>query len=404
MRRACSSPVVHVPFTGASAHGKAPAGKGPYGESVVKLSVIVPFFNVQAFVPDALRSLRANTRADFEFLLMDDGSTDRTPQLLEEGVRSLPGARVIHRDHTGVAALRNAGIDAAKGTYLTFMDGDDWMAPGYLPQLVRAMEELDVDFLRTDHVQCTGSTRNVIRAPHGRRGTRLDPRSAILPADRPSLVDYPYSWAGAYHRRIVEQGLVHMPAHLRTAEDRPWIWRLHREARSCAVVGLLGIYYRRGVASSLTQIGDERQLDFVRSFDQVIAELAGDPDEERFLPKAVRTYCAIIAHHLDNIDRFEPALARKLKARSAAALGRLPSKVLTEALDSMDLERSVKVRRLRRRLSRGDGDGPPDVPDPRRAPGSAPNASNDPEAPDDLDAPDASGPTASGPTDGTVVA
>ncbi|WP_328468355.1 glycosyltransferase family 2 protein [Streptomyces sp. NBC_00448] len=326
---------------------------------MVKLSVIVPFFNVQPFVPDALRSLRANARHDFEFLLMDDGSTDRTPQLLEEGAGSLPGARIIRRDHTGVAALRNAGIDEARGEYLTFMDGDDWLAPGYLPQLVCAMDELDVDFLRTDHVQCTGSSRNVIRAPHGRRNARIDPRAAILPADRPTLVDYPYSWAGAYHRRIVEQGLVHMPAHLRTAEDRPWIWRLHREARSCAVVGLLGVHYRRGVNTSLTQIGDERQLDFVRSFDQVIAELAGDPDEERFLPKAIRTYCAIIAHHLDNIDRFEPALARQLKTLCAAALGRLPADLLADALDSMDAERSARVRRLRgRTAARADHSGP----------------------------------------------
>jgi Glycosyl transferase family 2 len=317
---------------------------------VVKLSVIVPFFNVQQFVPDALRSLRANARSDFEFLLMDDGSTDQTPHLLEQGVGSLPGARIIRRDHTGVAALRNAGLDAARGEYVTFMDGDDWMAPGYLPQLVQAMDDLDVDFLRTDHVQCTKTVRNVIRAPHGRRNQRMDPRTTILPADRPSLVDYPYSWAGAYHRRIVDQGLVHMPEDLRTAEDRPWIWRLHREAKSVAVVGLLGIYYRRGVSNSLTQVGDVRQLDFIRSFDQVITELRTDRDADLFMPKAVRTYCAIIAHHLDHLDRFEPALARKLKALAAGALGRLPADVLTAALDSMDLERSAKVRRLRWRV------------------------------------------------------
>lgn len=335
---------------------------------MVKLSVIVPFFNVQQFVPDALRSLRANARPDFEFLLMDDGSTDRTPQLLAEGAAALPGARVIRRDHTGVAALRNAGIDAARGRYLTFMDGDDWLAPGYLPRLVAAMDALDVDFVRTDHVQCTGTTRTVVRAPHGRRDQRLDPRAGILPADRPSLVDYPYSWAGGYHRRLVERGLLHFPADLRTAEDRPWIWRLHREAESCAVLGLLGVHYRRGVATSLTQIGDVRQLDFVRSFDQVIADLAGDPDAERFLPKAVRTYCAIIAHHLDRIDRFEPALARRLKALSATALSRLPSDVLADALDAMDLERSARIRRLRRRL-------------PTRTVGAAPNsgAGDDPE-------------------------
>jgi hypothetical protein len=125
------------------------------------------------------------------------------------------------------------------------------------------------------------------------------------------------------------------------------------------VVGLLGVHYRRGVTTSLTQIGDERQLDFVRSFDQVIAELAGDRDEERFLPKAIRNYCAIIAHHLDNIDRFEPALARQLKTQSAAALGRLPARLLADALDSMDDERSARVRRLRGRMAaRGDSGGP----------------------------------------------
>ena len=73
--------------------------------------------------------------------------------------------------------------------------------------------------------------------------------------------------------------------------------RLHREAESFAVVSLLGVFYRRGVASSLTQIGDVRQLDFIRAFDQVIEETAQDPDADRLLPKAVRTYCAIIAHH-----------------------------------------------------------------------------------------------------------
>jgi hypothetical protein len=323
---------------------------------VVKLSVIVPFFNVQPFVPDALRSLRANAQPDYEFLLMDDGSTDRTPQLLEEGARSLPGARVIRRDHTGVAALRNAGIDEARGRYLTFMDGDDWLAPGYLPRLVDAMDELDVDFVRTDHLRCTGPERGVMRAPHGRRNTRLDPRSAVLPADRPALVDYAYCWAGAFHRRIVDEGIVHFPADLRTAEDRPWTWQLHLGAKSCAVVGLLGVHYRRGVTSSLTQISDERQLDFIPASERIFAMLADDPDGERFLPKAIRQFCALIIFHLDQIDRFEPAMARRLKSSCAATLGRLPADVLGSVLDSLDIERSARIRRLRGRLpARNDG-------------------------------------------------
>ncbi|MGV9994156.1 glycosyltransferase family 2 protein [Streptomyces sp. NPDC003374] len=317
---------------------------------MVKLSVIVPFYNVQQYAPDTLRSLRANAREDFEFILVDDCSRDGTPDVLARAERELPGAvHVRHERNAGLATARNTGIDRARGAYLTFLDGDDWLAPGYLPRLLSAIEELGCDFVRADHVQCTGRARTVHRVPHGRRGVVLDPRAAILPADRSTCVDYPYAWAGVYHRRLADRGLLHFTDGLRTAEDRPWIWRLHREAASFAAVSLLGVHYRRGVASSLTQIGDVRQLDFIRAFDQVVAETAGDREADRLLPKAVRTYCAIISHHLGSLERFEPAVARKLKSLSAAALRRMPQDVLDEALDSMDASRATRLRRLRRR-------------------------------------------------------
>lgn len=322
----------------------------PNVPDVVKLSVIVPFYNVQQYAPDTLRSLKANAREDFEFILVDDCSRDGTPDILARAERELPGAAYVrHEQNGGLATARNTGIDRARGEYLTFLDGDDWLAPGYFPQLVTSMDELGCDFIRTDHVQCTGRSRQVFRVPVGRRNVVLDPREAILPTDRSTSVDYAYAWAGIYHRRLVDKGLLHFTDGLRTAEDRPWIWKLHREAESFAAVSLLGVFYRRGVASSLTQIGDVRQLDFIRAFDQVVAETAGDPQADELLPKAVRTYCAIISHHLGSIERFEPAVARKLKSMSAAALRRMPQDVLDEALDSMDIQRASKLRRLRRR-------------------------------------------------------
>lgn len=317
---------------------------------MVKLSVVVPFYNVQTYAPDTLRSLRANARQDFEFILVDDCSTDGTPEILERAERELPGAVFVrHEQNGGLATARNTGIDAARGEYLTFLDGDDWLAPGHYERLLAAIEDLGCDFVRTDHVQCTARARSVHRVPHGRRGVVMNPREAILPADRSTSVDYAYAWAGIYHRRLADSGVLRFKNGLRTAEDRPWIWRLHREAESFAVVGLLGTFYRRGVASSLTQIGDVRQLDFIRAFDQVVEETAQDADADLLLPKAVRTYCAIISHHLGSIERFEPAVARQLRSMSAAALKRMPQDVLTDALDSMDVLRASRLRRLRRR-------------------------------------------------------
>ncbi|PWS43850.1 glycosyl transferase [Streptomyces sp. ZEA17I] len=317
---------------------------------MVKLSVIVPFFNVQTYAPDTLRSLRANIREDFEFILVDDCSTDGTADLLRRAQDDIPGA-VVHRHERngGLATARNTGLDRARGEYLAFLDGDDWVAPGYFAELLARTESLGCDFVRTDHVQVERAHRTVRRVPHGRRGTVTDPRTGILPADRSTSVDYPYAWAGLYHRRLLDRGLLHFTDGLRTAEDRPWIWRLHRQADSFAVLGMLGVFYRRGVTSSLTQIGDVRQLDFIRAFDQVVEETAEDRDADALLPKAVRTYCAIISHHIGSIERFEPAVARQLKSRSSQALGRMPQAVLDEALDSMDVERATLLRRLRRR-------------------------------------------------------
>lgn len=320
-----------------------------------KLSVIVPFYNVQQYAPDTLRSLRMNARRDFEFVLVNDKSKDETPAILDRAAESLSDVAQVqvlhHGTNGGLATARNTGLDAARGEYLTFLDGDDWLAPGYLTKLVTAIEELGCDFVRTDHVQTVARARTVHRVPIGRRNEVMNPRDAILPADRSTSVDYAYAWAGAYHRRLLDKGLLHFTDGLRTAEDRPWIWKLHREAESFAVVSLLGVFYRRGVASSLTQIGDARQLDFIRAFDQVIEETAADRDADRLLPKAVRTYCAIMAHHLSDESKWEPSVARQLRAMSAAAIKRMPQDMLGDVLDTMDLRRSSKLRRLRRRVT-----------------------------------------------------
>jgi glycosyltransferase involved in cell wall biosynthesis len=313
------------------------------------ISVIVPCFNVERYVPDVVLGLVNNDRDDAEFLFVEDCSTkDRTYEALRELSRRLTNARVIrHERNGGLATARNTGLDASEGRYLTFLDGDDWLAPGYLTDLLDSIQRLDVDFVRVDHVQVTGVQRQVHRAPEGRRGVALDPRGSILPISDTTMVDYPYAWAGVYHRRLHDRGLLRFHDGLRTAEDRPWIWGLHRKAESYAVTGLRGVFYRRGVTSSLTQIGDVRQLDFFRSFDLVLAELADDPEVARLRPKALRNYCTVIAHQLQNRERFDRRVFARLRQMSAEALSRIPEDELNEALLGMGEERVHELRRVR---------------------------------------------------------
>ncbi|MEU5112540.1 glycosyltransferase family 2 protein [Streptomyces longwoodensis] len=313
------------------------------------LSVVVPCYNIEAYVSETVTSLVNNARDDFEFVFVEDRSTkDRTYEALLALTERLPRSRVIRHEHNGgLATARNTGIDASEGRYLTFLDGDDWLAPGYLARLVDVAGRFDVDFVRTDHVQVTGVERAVHRAPEGRRHTPLDPRTSILPVDDTTMVDYPYAWAGVYHRRLLDKGLLRFHDGLRTAEDRPWIWGLHRRAESYVVASLRGVFYRRGVASSLTQIGDVRQLDFFRSFDLVLAELADDPEAGRLRTKALRNYCVVIAHQLLDRGRFERGVAAELKRRAAEALRAMSEDELGKAVVGMGEERVHLLRRVR---------------------------------------------------------
>jgi glycosyltransferase involved in cell wall biosynthesis len=313
------------------------------------LSVIVPCYNVERYIPDVVLSLVNNDRDDFEFLFVEDRSTkDRTYEALLELSKRLYNGRVIrHEENGGLATARNTGIDAATGRYLTFLDGDDWLAPGYLPELVDTIRRLDVDFVRVDHVQVNGVQREVMRAPEGRRHVALDPRLSIMPVTDTTMVDYPYAWAGIYHRKLVDRGLLHFHDGLRTAEDRPWVWGLHRKAESYAVATLRGVFYRRGVASSLTQIGDARQLDFFRSFDLVLAELADDPEVALLRPKALRNYCTVIAHQLMAKGKFDRKVTGRLRQLAARTLSGISEADLREALVGMGEERVHELRRVR---------------------------------------------------------
>lgn len=337
-----------------------------------RLSVIVPCYNVESLVSETICSLARAGGPGIELLLIDDGSTDATGELLEQLAPSLPGSRVLHNhENLGLSATRNVGLDAATGRYLAFLDGDDFVASGYYEQLIGEIEQLGCELVRTDHVQVRGRRRSVHRIPYGPRGVVASPRSAILPATRVTSVDSPHCWSGIYSRALAERGLLHFDESLRTCEDRPWIWRLHLRARSFAVVGLTGHFYRRDVSQSLTRTSHPRQLDFLRAFDQIVADVLTDPDAEVLLPKALRSYAAMMCHHLARIEpasqppdhpasqppaeaagnagfSYDGELTVTLRAGCRDALRRLPQSELAAVLGGLDGQRrDVLVSLLR---------------------------------------------------------
>ena len=100
------------------------------------VSVIIPVYNSEKYTEKCIRSLLGQTYRNLELLIIDDGSTDQSGAILDRLSGEDTRIRLIHQKNAGVAAARNRGIDLATGTYLTFVDGDDYVAPDYIQCLV----------------------------------------------------------------------------------------------------------------------------------------------------------------------------------------------------------------------------------------------------------------------------
>ncbi|HWI41149.1 MAG TPA: glycosyltransferase family 2 protein [Verrucomicrobiae bacterium] len=103
------------------------------------VSVIIPAYNVGQYLRQTIGSVQAQSGPRWELVVVDDGSTDDTPQILREMADGDPRIRVLRQDNAGSAAARNTGLDHARGKYVTFLDGDDFWTPDFLSSLLEAL-------------------------------------------------------------------------------------------------------------------------------------------------------------------------------------------------------------------------------------------------------------------------
>ena len=110
------------------------------------ISVIVPIYNVEEYLPACIESILNQTYRDLEILLIDDGSTDNSGKICDEYAEKDKRCIVIHQQNKGLSGARNTGLDNAKGEYISFIDGDDYIHPQMLEILYEALLKGDYDF------------------------------------------------------------------------------------------------------------------------------------------------------------------------------------------------------------------------------------------------------------------
>ena len=102
------------------------------------ISVIIPIYNAEPYLHRCIDSVRNQTHQNLEIILVDDGSTDRCPQICDELQMQDSRIQVIHKKNGGQGLARNSGLKIASGAYVTFVDSDDWISKNHIENLYRA--------------------------------------------------------------------------------------------------------------------------------------------------------------------------------------------------------------------------------------------------------------------------
>ncbi|MBQ9467498.1 MAG: glycosyltransferase [Clostridia bacterium] len=123
------------------------------------ISIIIPVYNVVRYIRQTLESVAAQTYADLEVILVDDGSTDGSGGICDEFAAADRRFKVFHTANRGVSAARNLGLDESHGEYVGWVDADDWTEPEMFRTLLRALNEADADIsvcaYRYEYLTCS---------------------------------------------------------------------------------------------------------------------------------------------------------------------------------------------------------------------------------------------------------
>lgn len=132
------------------------------------ISVIIPLYNKAPYVQKALKTVCAQTYRDWECIIMDDGSTDGSGELVEKLTAELSDTRfvVLHQANAGVSTARNNAVLKSSGEYLCFLDADDWWEPNYLEEMIRLSTQYSDAGIYGANYYYVRRGRNIVRIDH----------------------------------------------------------------------------------------------------------------------------------------------------------------------------------------------------------------------------------------------
>lgn len=256
-----------------------------------KVSIIVPVYNAEKSLARCVDSILNQEFRDFELILMDDGSRDGSGEICDGYARADARVVVVHKENTGVSDTRNQAIARARGTFLQFVDSDDWLTADATKLMVRAAEETGCDLVIADFYRVVGEMVS-------RKGDidtdQVIGREAFVGFMMENPADYYYGvlWNKLYRREIVESHGIRMDAKLSWCEDFLFNLEYVRYATTFYALRTPVYYYVKTKGSLVNQ-----KISFARTVEMKLAmfECYNDffkhvLDEEAYERKRLQVY------------------------------------------------------------------------------------------------------------------
>lgn len=171
-------------------------------QSAPLITIIIPIYRAEAYLAHCVNSILAQSHSNLELILIDDGSPDGCPALCDAYAASDSRVKVVHQENRGVSAARNRGLDAAHGTYISFVDADDWLEPDCLAYLLGLLENC-CDLIAACNHFVTVKGKDIPKFPVEHASRSLEKKEAYdnLLYHQPPDVS---AWAKLYHRSLFE--------------------------------------------------------------------------------------------------------------------------------------------------------------------------------------------------------
>lgn len=287
------------------------------------ISVIVPVYKVEKFLDRCIRSILNQTFRDFELIIVDDGSPDKCPAMCDEWKTRDERIVVVHQQNQGLSAARNSGIKIARGTYLTFVDSDDWISDDMLEILFNLIEKYNTDisicnFLKTDSEDNTLHNNE----PKETVFNRDEFMDIILKINSNRTIHY--AWAKLYKREIIDDE--HYPVGMLN-EDVEGMFKAVMRSEKIAETTAVGYYYYENNDSITRKKFGKNFLCLNEVWERVlrIAEKSAPEYKEKVIFNLKRTDFTILVDMLlygdketdvlykENIDKIRKRLKKNIK-------------------------------------------------------------------------------------------